>query len=199
MRGVRLGGVVLGLVLLVASCRSAPEAARPAEPEEPVSPIYSIQVQSIDGADVSLADYAGRVLLVVNVASRCGFTPQYAGLQQLYDIYKDRGFVVLAFPANNFGGQEPGTNEEIKTFCKGNFGVTFPLFAKISVVGPDKHPLYGFLTEAETSPAFAGEVNWNFNKFLVGRKGQVIGRFGTQTPPLHGDVTKVVEAALAER
>jgi len=132
--------------------------------------IYDFRVADIDGNDVNLADYKGRVLLVVNVASKCGFTPQYKGLQKLYDQYKDKGFVILAFPSNDFMGQEPGTNEQIKTFCQLNYQVSFPLFSKISVKGRDIHPLYKFLTENSTDPNFAGGITWNFNKFLIDRK-----------------------------
>src|SRR5437763_12205873 len=139
--------------------------------------VYDFTLKDIDGKEASLAQYRGKVLLLVNVASRCGLTPQYEGLEKVYLKYKDRGLVILGFPANNFGGQEPGTNEEIKTFCSLKYNVTFPMFTKISVKGDDKAPLYQFLTAKETNPAFAGEIKWNFTKFLVDRSGKVVSRF----------------------
>jgi glutathione peroxidase len=154
------------------------------------SSIHEFTMNSIDGKKVSLAEYKRNVVLVVNVASRCGFTPQYAGLEALYRKYKDRGFVVLGFPANNFMGQEPGTNEEIKEFCTRKYDVTFPMFAKISVKGEDKAPLYQFLTQT------GGEIPWNFTKFLVGRDGKVITRFEPKTTPDSPDVAAAIEAAL---
>jgi glutathione peroxidase len=155
------------------------------------SNIHEFTMNSIDGKKVSLAEYKRNVVLVVNVASRCGFTPQYAGLEAIYRKYKDRGFVVLGFPANNFMGQEPGTNEEIKEFCTRKYDVTFPMFAKISVKGDDKAPLYQFLTQT------GGEIPWNFTKFLVGRDGKVITRFEPKTTPDSPDVATAIEAALA--
>jgi len=153
-------------------------------------------MKSIEGETVDLAAYQGRVVLMVNVASRCGLTPQYKGLQALYDSHKDRGFVILGFPANNFRGQEPGTDAEIKEFCSLNYGVTFPLFSKISVAGDDIHPLYAHLTGKETNPSFAGPITWNFAKFLVGRDGRVAARFEPKIPPDHPDVVSAVEREL---
>ncbi|MBN1556763.1 MAG: glutathione peroxidase [Lentisphaerae bacterium] len=158
--------------------------------------VYSFSLPDIDGKEISLSEFNGKVLLLVNVASKCGFTGQYAGLQKLYETYKDKGLVVLGFPANNFMSQEPGTEEEIKQFCSLNYGVTFPLFSKISVSGKDQHPLYAFLTSKETNPEFAGRITWNFNKFLVDREGRVIGRFGSRTAPDDEELVKAVEAAL---
>jgi glutathione peroxidase len=158
--------------------------------------IYDIEVKDIDGNQVKLEQYRGKVLLLVNVASQCGFTPQYEGLQKIYAKYRDQGFLVLGFPANNFGGQEPGADQEIKTFCSTRFHVTFPMFSKISVKGADKHPLYKYLTEAETDPEFAGEIKWNFNKFLVDRQGNLIARFDSPDTPEGEKVTKAIEAAL---
>ncbi|MCL5745704.1 MAG: glutathione peroxidase, partial [Acidobacteria bacterium] len=131
--------------------------------------IHEFTINSIDGQPTSLAQFKGKVALIVNVASKCGFTPQYAGLEALYEKYKERGFVVLAFPANNFLWQEPGTNEEIKTFCTRKYNVTFPMFAKVSVRGRDKTPLYQYLTDKKANPATGGEIGWNFTKFLVDR------------------------------
>lgn len=160
--------------------------------------VHDITVKDIEGNDVSLADFKGKVGMIVNVASRCGFTPQYEGLQSLYEAYKDRGFVVLGFPSNDFLRQEPGSNEEIQQFCTLNYGVTFPMFSKISVKGDDQHPLYAFLTSKERHPEFGGRITWNFNKFLVDAEGRVIGRFGSRTKPMDPEVIKAVEAALAK-
>ena len=152
-------------------------------------------VKKIDGTEVDLASYKGKVVLVVNVASRCGYTGQYAGLQKLYDSYKDKGLVVLGFPANEFGAQEPGTDAEIATFCSSKYGVTFDMFSKIVVKGPNKAPLYKALTEGATP---AGEVGWNFEKFLIGRDGQIIGRYKSGVGPDAAELTKAVETALAK-
>lgn len=161
--------------------------------------VYDFVVADIGGRNVQLSDYRGRVLLIVNVASLCGATPQYKGLQQLYATYKDRGFAVLGFPANNFSHQEPGTNDQIKEFCTTKYRVTFPMFSKISVKGRDQHPLYRFLTDKQIHPEFGGEITWNFNKFLIDGKGRVIARFGTRTKPLSKQVVAAVEQALMGR
>jgi glutathione peroxidase-family protein len=158
--------------------------------------IYDFTLKDIDGNEVSLGLYCGHVLLVVNVASKCGFTPQYKGLQELYLKYKERGFFVLGFPANNFLWQEPGSDAEIKQFCSLRYNVTFPMFSKISVKGRDQHPLYRFLTEKETDPAFAGEITWNFNKFLLGKTGEIIARFGSRATPESDEVVGAIEKAL---
>ncbi len=164
--------------------------------EEPVKSIYDFTMKDIDGTNVNLGDFKGKVLLIVNVASQCGFTGQYAGLETLFKTYSSQGLVVLGFPANNFLGQEPGTEAEIKQFCSLNYGVTFPMFAKISVRGKTQHPLYGFLTSKETNPHFAGAISWNFNKFLMGRDGTVLGRFGSRTTPDDKELVAAVEHAL---
>jgi glutathione peroxidase len=161
-----------------------------------MSTIYDISANRIDGTSTNLAGYKGQVMLIVNVASRCGFTGQYAGLQKLYETYKDRGLVVLGFPANDFLRQEPGTNEEIAQFCSAKFHVTFPMFEKIVVAGTDMHPLYKFLTEKETNPEFSGKITWNFNKFLIGRDGKTVARFGSKTEPEHKDVAAAIEKAI---
>jgi glutathione peroxidase len=157
--------------------------------------IYDIKVTDIDGKQVSLNDYKGKVLLIVNVASKCGFTKQYAALEATYLKYKDKGFVVLGFPCNQFGGQEPGTNEEIKQFCTSKFSVTFPLFDKIEVNGPMRHSLYEMLA-GKDSP-FPGDIKWNFNKFLVGKDGKILNRFESKVTPDSEELTKAIEAALA--
>lgn len=157
--------------------------------------LADIPVKTIKGDDASLADYAGKALLVVNVASKCGLTPQYEGLEKLYRAYKDDGLVVLGFPANDFAGQEPGSNEEIATFCTTNFGVDFPMFEKITVKGEDKHPLYAELIAESDSPD--AEVAWNFEKFLVSRDGHVVKRFGPRTTPDDPDLIAAIEATLS--
>ncbi len=158
--------------------------------------LYDFTMDDIDGKPVSLSQYRGKVLLLVNTASLCGNTPQYSDLQAMYERYHNQGFEILAFPANNFGQQEPGTNEEIKTFCYTKYSLTFPLFSKISVKGSDKHPLYQYLTE---QGPFPGEVEWNFQKYLVDRTGTVVGRFHHRTKPLAPEVVKEVERVLAAR
>jgi glutathione peroxidase len=154
------------------------------------SSIHEFSPQSIDGKTVPLAGYQGKVVLVVNVASKCGYTPQYTGLEALYQKYKGQGLVVVGFPANNFGAQEPGTDEEIKTFCSTKYSVTFPMFSKVSVKGDDMTPLYQYLT------ANAGEVKWNFTKFLVGKDGKVIRKFDSKVTPDSAELTSAIESAL---
>ena len=150
-------------------------------------------MKNIDGKDVALSDYGGKVLLIVNTASKCGYTPQYGPLEELYNRYRDRGLRILAFPANNFGAQEPGTDKEIKEFCTSTYDVTFDLFSKISVKGEDMHPLYAWLTK--DSP-FPGEIRWNFTKFLVDAGGHVVARFETKTDPLADTVIEQIEELL---
>jgi len=162
----------------------------------PQKSIYDFTLKDIDGKDVTIEQYRGKVLLMVNVASKCGFTPQYEGLEKLFLKYKDKGFFVLGFPANNFLSQEPGTDEEIKQFCSLKYNVTFPMFSKISVKGKDKHPLYRFLTEKATDPEFAGEITWNFNKFLIDKSGKICGRFDSKIKPEDAPIVTVIEKAL---
>lgn len=160
--------------------------------------VLDFKMRDIDGKEVDLAQYRGKVLLIVNVASKCGNTPQYKALEELYRKHKDQGLVILGFPANDFRGQEPGTDAEIKAFCTEKYGVTFPMFSKISVKGEAKHPLYQFLTSKETNPRFGGEIDWNFAKFLVDRNGQVVNRFPARTKPDAAEVTQAIEAELAK-
>jgi glutathione peroxidase len=162
---------------------------------EQQSKLYSFVMKTIDGKDKSLSDYSGKVLMIVNVASKCGNTPQYKELEEIYDKYKDRGFMILGFPANNFLGQEPGTNEEIKKFCTLNYGVTFDMFSKISVKGNDQNPLYAYLTKDSTT---AGDVTWNFQKYLVDRKGNVVAKFSPRTKPTEKEVVAKIEQLLKE-
>jgi glutathione peroxidase len=160
--------------------------------------IYDFTIKSIDGQPVSLGSYSGKVVLLVNVASKCGFTPQYAGLEAVYEKYKDRGLVIVGIPANNFMQQEPGTNEEIKKFCSNKYNVTFPMMSKVSVLGDDKAPLYTFLTGKDTDPKFAGDIQWNFTKFLFDRSGKPVARFEPATTPDSPEVTAAIEAALGK-
>ena len=176
------------------------------------SPLYDIPLQRIDGKKATLADYAGKVLLIVNVASKCGKTPQYDGLEKLYGQYRDQGLAVLGFPANDFDGQEPGTNEEIQEFCRSVYGVDFPMFSKIAVRGAEQNPLYRALTDAQPKRTLADkpepnavkklpekDVRWNFEKFLVNRKGAVVARFDPDVLPLDGLVVGAVEKELAAK
>ncbi len=165
---------------------------------EPSKSVYSFTLKSIDGQPVSLDSYSGKVLLLVNVASKCGFTPQYAGLESLYEKYKDKGLVIVGIPANNFGFQEPGTNEEIKKFCSNKYNVTFPMMSKVSVKGEDKAPLYEFLTDKSANPKIGGDIQWNFTKFLFDRKGNPVARFEPAVTPDSPEITSAVESALAK-
>src|SRR5580692_10234107 len=158
--------------------------------------IYDIPVHTLDGEESSLAPYKGKTVLIVNVASKCGLTPQYEGLENLEKTYADRGFEVVGFPCNQFMGQEPGTAEEIQTFCSTTYGVTFPLLAKTDVNGPDRHPLYAELTKTTDAGGQAGDVQWNFEKFLVAPRGKVVNRFRPQTVPDAPEVIAAVEAVL---
>jgi glutathione peroxidase len=178
----------LGLMLCVAAVCMA----------TPVNGVYKFTLKSIDGQPVSLSSYQGKVLLLVNVASKCGYTPQYAGLEALYKKYKDRGLVIVGIPANNFAAQEPGTNEEIKKFCHNRYDVTFPMMAKVSVVGDDKTPLYVFLTDKSANPQIGGEIKWNFTKFLFDRHGNPEERFEPAVTPDSPQVTAAVESALGK-
>lgn len=200
------------LASALAGCKAAPagdearpQAASPASPAssaaaattttlpgKPMPTVYDFTLDTIDGSPRSLSDFKGKVLLLVNTASECGYTPQYEGLQKLQATYEKRGFTVIGFPSNDFGGQEPGSNKDIKAFCSTKFGVTFPLFSKITVKGPNKHPLYAMLVQ--TPPE--GEVSWNFNKFLVGKDGKVIARYDSKVTPESPELVQAIEKAL---
>ncbi|KAF1082375.1 MAG: Glutathione peroxidase [Candidatus Rifleibacterium amylolyticum] len=191
----QLTGTVLIIVLIVViiSLAVSPGASHPPEDKKSVLE-YTLALA--DGTQQPLESFRGKVLLLVNVASKCGFTGQYEGLEKLQKKYESEGFTVLAFPANDFLGQEPGTNEEIVTFCRMSYGVTFPVFAKISVIGAEQHPLYRFLTNEATNPGFAGKISWNFNKFLVDRTGKVVARYGSRTVPEDTQLIADLEKAL---
>jgi glutathione peroxidase len=165
-------------------------------PEITSKSIHELELPRLDGKVESLSAYAGKVVLAVNVASKCGFTPQYAGLQALQDRYADRGLVVVGFPCNQFFGQEPGTAEQIQEFCSLNYGVSFPLFAKLDVKGPDQHPLYAILTEVADDSGKAGNVRWNFEKFLVGRDGRAVRRFRSKVVPEDPALVGAIESLL---
>jgi glutathione peroxidase len=183
-RPVKLGHYILfGALIVMATSLFA------------ASGIYGFTLNSIDGKPAPLADYKGKVVMIVNVASQCGYTPQYSALEAIYEKYKDQGFVILGFPANNFGAQEPGTNEEIKTFCTRKYSVTFPMYSKISVKGDDQAPLYAYLTK-ETGSGISGDIKWNFTKFLVDRNGKVVQRFEPAVTPDSKEVTAAIEQQL---
>ena len=182
----------VSLIKVLLSCFVVGGMLAMASPSAAATPLTGT-VKAIDGTDKNLADYQGKVVLIVNVASQCGYTSQYAGLQKLYETYNDKGFVVLGFPANDFGAQEPGTESEIASFCATTYGVTFDMFAKTCVKGAGKTSLYKTLTETADPP---GEVSWNFEKFLIGRNGQVIGRFKSGVGPQDSKLIAAIEAAL---
>jgi glutathione peroxidase len=177
--------LLLGLVLLMASTTFA------------ASNIYDFTLPNIDGKPMPLSEFKGKVVLMVNVASQCGYTPQYTALEAIYEKYKAQGFVIVGFPANNFGAQEPGSNEEIKTFCSRKYSVTFPLYSKVSVKGDDQTPLYQYLTK-DTPAGINGDIKWNFTKFLVDRNGSVVQRFESKVKPDSPEVTSAVEKLLKQ-
>jgi glutathione peroxidase len=177
-----------GLFAMTATATAGDDAKSPKSP-------LDFKVKTIDGKDVSLDKYKGKVVLIVNVASQCGLTPQYEGLEKLYSKYKDQGFVILGFPANEFGHQEPGSNEEIKQFCTSKYNVDFDMFEKIVVKGKGQAPLYKYLT-SHAKPT--GDISWNFEKFLIGRDGQIAARFKPPVTPDSKEVVKAVEAQLAK-
>lgn len=158
--------------------------------------IYDIEVTTMSGETIRLENYKGKVLMIVNTASKCGFTKQYDELQELYATYGDQGLVILGFPANNFMNQEPGSNQEIADFCRLNYGVSFPMFEKISVRGKDIHPLYKYLTQKESNPQHSGKISWNFSKFLISKDGSIINRYAPSVKPTHESVIQDIEAAL---
>lgn len=183
-------------IFSVEGCKDESQKAEAAKLAKTIKSVHDFTVTDIDGNKVKLEKYKGNVLLIVNVASKCGFTPQYEGLQALYEKYQSEDFLILGFPANNFLNQEPGTNEEIKQFCSMNYDVTFPMFSKISVKGDDIAPLYLYLTSEITNPQFSGKISWNFNKFLIGRDGAILNRFGSKDKPRSEKVVQAIEDAL---
>jgi glutathione peroxidase len=160
--------------------------------------IYDTPVHRLSGEDTTLAEHAGKALLIVNVASKCGLTPQYTSLEELHERLSDRGFAVLGFPCNQFGGQEPGSSEEIAEFCSATYGVTFPMYSKIEVNGPDRHPIYHQLTQVPDASGDAGDIQWNFEKFLVSPTGQIVGRFRPRTTPDDPELVAAIDKVLPE-
>lgn len=188
---------LMAFMMMVGSATGGTKAAHSAtNPATADKTVHAFTMKNIDGVDVPLSRYRGKVLLIVNVASKCGHTPQYTDLEELNKRYRERGLTVLGFPANNFGWQEPGTDAEIKTFCTTQYNVSFDMFSRISVKGSDQHPLYAYLTSEEANPMTAGDVKWNFTKYLVDRKGKVIAKFGSGVKPLSEELVKAVEEAL---
>lgn len=165
-------------------------------PSMPAASVYDFTLKNIDGQPTPLAQYKGKTLLIVNVASKCGYTKQYAELEKLYEQYKDKGLVILGFPANNFKGQEPGSDEQIKQFCTANYGVTFPMFSKISVKGEDIHPLYQYLTTSANPP---GDIGWNFEKFVIAPDGTIVARFKSKVTPESDEVKQAIQTAMAKK
>jgi glutathione peroxidase len=184
--------VVVAMALVVPSAAEEKSAGK-------TPPALDFKMKSLDGKEVELAKYQGKVLLVVNVASECGLTPQYKQLQSLHDKHAEKGLAVLGFPCNQFGGQEPGSAEEIKVFCDKEYGVKFDLFAKVDVNGKDACPLYKHLTGLDAKPVGSGKISWNFEKFVIGRSGEVVARFSPRTKPDAPEVLKVIEAELAKK
>jgi glutathione peroxidase len=187
--------VAAAAVMVSVGCATrAAEGAK--EGSKQVAPVLNFKMKSLAGQDVDLSKYQGKVVVMVNVASKCGYTPQYEGLQKLHRKYADQGLAILGFPANDFGQQEPGSNEEIAGFCRKNYGVEFDMFSKIAVTGDAKAPLYRFLTAEDTNPGHAGEIKWNFEKFLIGRDGKVVAHFRSAVKPESEEMTKAIEAEL---
>jgi glutathione peroxidase len=207
MKSVEMGLTVVGLALFCISAALAVDVQAPTtQPaagvapaqENTVPPVLNFNMKMLSGKDVALSQYQGKVILFVNTASKCGNTPQYAPLEALYKKYADKGFVILGFPSNDFAHQEPGTDEEISTFCTKNYGVTFDMFSKVDVKGENQCPLYQFLTSAETDPQFPGPITWNFEKFLISRDGKIVARFTPRTQPNSEKVVSAIEAELAK-
>jgi glutathione peroxidase len=187
-------GLLFAAVALLGLCAPLARAEKE-KGDKKVPAALNFKMKGLDGKDVDLSQYKGKVVLYVNVASKCGYTPQYKGLQALYEKYKDKGLVIIGVPANDFGKQEPGSDDEIAKFCESKYGVTFPMLAKVStIVGDEKVPLYKYLTSKDTDPKFAGEVKWNFTKFLIGRNGEIVSRFEPKVKP--EEMGKAIEAEL---
>jgi glutathione peroxidase len=183
----------------LACCLIASLAFADEKGDNKVPPVLNFKMKTLAGTEVDLSQYQGKPILIVNVASKCGYTPQYKGLQALHDKYAKEGLVVLGVPSNDFLQQEPGTSEEIAEFCQKNYGVKFDMLEKVVVKGPDKVPLYKYLTSKETDPKFGGEIKWNFTKFLIGRDGAIVARFEPGVKPESEKVTKAIEAELSKK
>lgn len=197
-----LAGISCAGISCAAPAAPAADAPRPdktqvkTEPKKEPMSLHDFTMLDITGKERKLSEFKGETVLVVNTASHCGFTPQFDGLEKLYQAYKEKGFVILGFPSNDFGAQDPGTNAEIATFCKANYGVTFPMFSKIVVKGDGQHPLYHWLTSKDTDPSFAGPIGWNFTKFLVNKEGVVVARFESKITPGGPEIKSALEKEL---
>lgn len=192
----RFLGAAVGLFLLMAV---SVVTAEDKKEKGKVPDALNFKMKRLDGKEANLADYAGKAVLIVNVASECGYTPQYAGLQKVHEKYGSQGLAVIGVPANEFGKQEPGSDADIAGFCKKNYGVTFDMYSKVVVKGEGQAPLYKHLTSKETNPKFAGQVKWNFEKFLIGRNGEIVGRFGSAVEPESKELTSAIETELAKK
>jgi glutathione peroxidase len=190
---------IFGLSGLAAADPTTQPSTQPSADAASVPPVLRFTMKSLSGRDVNLAQYQGTVILIVNTASKCGNTPPYAPLEALYQKYADQGFVILGFPSNDFGHQEPGTDKDISTFCTKNYGVTFDMFSKVDVKGENQCDLYKFLTNSDTDPSFAGDITWNFEKFLVSRDGNIVARFKPRTKPDSQQVIDAIESELAKK
>jgi len=195
MRFLFILAALMAVPILVAAADSEKKTASDGKVDK-VAPVLNFKMKGIDGKDVDLSGYQGKVIMFVNVASKCGLTPQYEALQSVYDKYSKDGLVIIGVPANEFGRQEPGSNAEIAKFCKANYNVTFPMLSKVVVKGKGISPLYKFLISKETDPKFAGELQWNFTKFLISRKGEIVNRFEPRVKPDSKDVISAIEAEL---
>jgi len=182
-----------GAIALLALTSTAPAD------DKKVPAVLNFKMKGLDGKDVDLSQYQGKVILMVNVASQCGYTPQYKGLQQLHEKYSKDGLVVLGVPSNDFGKQEPGSNDEIAKFCQSKYGVKFEMLSKVPVKGAEQVPLYKYLTSKETDPKFSGDIKWNFTKFLIGRNGEIVARFESKVEPESAEVTKAIETELSKK
>jgi glutathione peroxidase len=191
--------IISAALLAAVLCAAASQLQADEKKDDKVGAALKFKMNTLDGKPVELSKYQGKVILLVNVASKCGNTPQYDALQKLYEKYGKEGLMVVGVPANNFGGQEPGSNEEIAKFCTSKYNVTFDMLAKVSVKGDDQCDLYKFLTSKDTDPKFSGEIQWNFEKFLINRKGEVVGRFIPKTKPDAKEVIEAIEAELAKK
>lgn len=192
-RAICLG---VGLLTLSASVLTAGDDRKEGNK---VPAVLNFKMKGLDGKEVDLARYQGKVILIVNTASKCGYTPQYKGLEALHEKYADQGLVVLGVPSNDFGHQEPGTDQDISEFCTKNYGVKFDMLSKVPVKGPDQTPLYRFLTSKDTDPEFAGPIKWNFTKFLISRDGKIVNRFESKVKPESAELTHAIEAELGKK
>lgn len=199
MKNVAVLFVSASLLAALGAVGSSEEKQADKKGDKKVPAALNFKMKRLDGKPASLADYQGKVILMVNVASQCGLTPQYEALEGLHEKFSDKGLAILGFPANEFGKQEPGTDDEISTFCKQNYGVKFDMFSKVVVKGEGQCPLYKFLTSKETNPKFAGDIKWNFEKFLIGRNGEVVARFEPKVKPDSEEVVGAIEAELAKK